>query len=124
MELSLRHMEHSTELNYPTSSVLTPTKRTTSPPTPSVSPDPILSFHQAYFNPSYIIKVYFANKHDPNPPNDSISLLRNTHWRKWNDSECCPPLLSFFDPPPTVNITEDTYRRGAMSLLNQLLLVG
>jgi len=122
MEISLQHMEHFTELNWPTSSVLSPTKQTISPLMPSVSPDPSSLFTKLKTQLISIIQVYFVNTHDPNPPSDSISLLRNTHWPKWNDSECCPPLLTFFDPSPTVNITPDTYRSEAMKLMNQLLL--
>jgi len=62
--------------------------------------------------------IYFARNRDPNPPADSISLLRNIKWPKYSTSPEDPPLLSFFDS--TVNITSDTYRRDAIQLMIQL----
>ena len=72
------------------------------------------------FKYSLISLVYFARNCDPNPPFDSISLLRNTNWPKWSSDAENPPLLSFFDPAPLVNITVDTYRSEAIQLLIQL----
>jgi len=66
------------------------------------------------------ISVYFAGKHDPNPPAGSISLLRHTKWPKWSSSAENPPLLSFYDPAPLVNITSDTYRSKAIKLMIKL----
>jgi len=66
------------------------------------------------------ISVYFAGKHDPNPPAGSISLLRHTKWPKWSSSAENPPLLSFYDPAPLVNITSDTYRSKAIELMIKL----
>jgi len=65
--------------------------------------------------------IYFTRNLDPNPPADSISLLRNTKWPKWGSSAAYPPLLSFFDSAPTVNITSDTFRSDAINLMIQLL---
>jgi len=65
--------------------------------------------------------IYFAHTGNPNPPSNSISLLRNTNWPKWSSSVENPPLLSFFDPAPLANITSDTYRGEAIKLMNQLL---
>ena len=64
--------------------------------------------------------VYFTRQNDPNPPAGSISLLRDTYWPQWSSSPSNPPLLSFYDPSPTVNITSDTYRSDAMKLVIQL----
>ncbi len=66
------------------------------------------------------ISVYFASKHNPNPPADSISLLRHTKWPKLSSSAENPPLLSFYDPAPLVNITLDTYRSKAIELMIKL----
>lgn len=63
--------------------------------------------------------VYFTRTYDPNPPAGSKSLLRNTYWPKWSDSPS-HPLLSFYDPPPLVNITSDTYRKDAIELMIKL----
>lgn len=67
-----------------------------------------------------ILSVYFARNRDPNPPADSISLLRNINWPEYSTSAENPPLLSFFDS--TVNITSDTYRKDAIKLMIQLLM--
>jgi hypothetical protein len=82
------------------------------PPMPSVS----TTFLPR--DPSQQIPVYFVRHHNPNPPAQSISLLRNTKWPKWSSSIENPPLLSFFDTE--VNITSDTYRSDAIKLMIQL----
>ena len=64
--------------------------------------------------------VYFAHKHNPNAPKDSISLLRNITWEKWSSNEENPPLLTFVDPVPSLTITSDTYRSEAMKLIIEL----
>ncbi|KAJ3514034.1 hypothetical protein NLJ89_g2603 [Agrocybe chaxingu] len=66
--------------------------------------------------------IYFTRNGDPNAPQDSISLLRNTKWDVYSSSVENPPLFTFVDPPPSVNITFDTYRADAMKLLNKLSL--
>ncbi|CAA7260930.1 unnamed protein product [Cyclocybe aegerita] len=66
--------------------------------------------------------IYFTNNGDPNAPQDSISLLRNTKWDTYDTSTENPPVFTFIDPPPSVNITFDTYRADAMKLLNKLSL--
>ncbi|KAJ3508779.1 hypothetical protein NLJ89_g5567 [Agrocybe chaxingu] len=66
--------------------------------------------------------IYFIHNGDPNAPQDSISLLRNTKWEVYSSSTENPPLFTFVDPPPSVNVTFDTYRTDAMKLLNKLSL--
>ncbi|EPT05194.1 hypothetical protein FOMPIDRAFT_84174 [Fomitopsis schrenkii] len=69
--------------------------------------------------------IYFANYLDPNAPNktaSSISPLANISWPSWNSSLDAPPLLTFLDPAPSVNITADTYRVNETDLLTSLFL--
>ncbi|KAF8154264.1 sterol esterase [Crassisporium funariophilum] len=66
--------------------------------------------------------VYFVNSGNPNAPRDSTSLLRHIQWKTWSSSPTNPPLLTFIDPAPSVNITSDTYRADAMKVLSQLTL--
>jgi carboxylesterase type B len=65
--------------------------------------------------------VNFANTGNPNLPKNPISLLSAIDWPEWTAS-ANPPLLTFLDPAPTVNITFDNYRLDAMNLLTKLSL--
>lgn len=69
--------------------------------------------------------VYFANYLDPNAPKKSVanvSPLANITWPSWNSSLDAPPLLTFLDCEPSVNITTDTYRLNETDLLTNLFL--
>ena len=76
-------------------------------------------------DPSVYPPVYFANYLDPNAPKkpvSTVSPLANITWPSWNSSLDAPPLLTFLDPVPSVNITTDTYRSNEMDLLTNLFL--
>ncbi|TFY61394.1 hypothetical protein EVJ58_g4533 [Rhodofomes roseus] len=69
--------------------------------------------------------IYFAHYLNPNAPSNvasNVSYLSNITWPLWNSSVDAPPLLTFVDPVPSVNITEDTYRLNQTDLLTQLFL--
>ncbi|KAF9530016.1 sterol esterase [Crepidotus variabilis] len=65
--------------------------------------------------------VFFAIYGNPNAPKNSISHLSNITWDKWSSSSKNPPLLTFIDPAPSVNITLDTFRQAPIQLLVDLL---
>ncbi|PCH44099.1 sterol esterase [Wolfiporia cocos MD-104 SS10] len=69
--------------------------------------------------------INFANNLDPNvhgglPSN--LSYLSSIDWKQWDSNPAAPPLLTFWDPVPSVNITADTYREDAIALLNNITL--
>ncbi|KAF9474072.1 carotenoid ester lipase precursor [Pholiota conissans] len=66
--------------------------------------------------------VNFANTKNPNLPKNSMSLLSAIQWPEWGSSVSQPPLLTFQDPVPAVNITFDTFRIEGMNLINKISL--
>ncbi|KZT09205.1 sterol esterase [Laetiporus sulphureus 93-53] len=67
--------------------------------------------------------INFATNVNPNAPSDlpsGVSLLSDITWDQWGSDTSAPPLLTFVDPAPLVEITTDTYRASAMNLLNEL----
>ena len=70
--------------------------------------------------------VFFTNNLDPNAPADlesGLSHLSGITWDKYNSNLDAPPLLTFSDPAPKLEITTDTFRTDAMELLNELMLL-
>lgn len=68
--------------------------------------------------------VNFVTKLDPNadptlPAN--ISYLSGFEWPQWNSSPS-RPILTFWDPVPSINITSDTYRSDEVGLMMNLSL--
>jgi len=69
--------------------------------------------------------INFANHLNPNAPSglpSNTSYLSNLEWDRWNSSISQPPLLTFWDPAPTVNITADTFRQVAIEVLTIITL--
>ncbi|KAJ6508826.1 sterol esterase [Mycena sanguinolenta] len=67
--------------------------------------------------------IFFASQLDPNPPSSlaqNVSYLSQTKWDKWSSSVVSPPLLTFTDPQPSLNITLDNYRVAAMNLITSI----
>ena len=74
--------------------------------------------------PSHL--VFFTNNLDPNAPADlasGLSYLSDITWDKYNSDLDAPPLLTFVDPAPKLEITTNTFRVEAMELLNELMLL-
>ncbi|KAF9816518.1 hypothetical protein IEO21_04046 [Rhodonia placenta] len=68
--------------------------------------------------------INFVTKLDPNadptlPAN--ISYLSGFEWPQWNSSPS-RPILTFWDPVPSINITSDTYRSDEVGLMMNLSL--
>ena len=70
---------------------------------------------------TYHSSVNFANALNPNTHNPK-SLLSSVNWDLWGSSISAPPLLTFFDPAPTVNITFDNFRIDQINLLTEVTL--
>jgi len=66
-------------------------------------------------------EVNFANTLDPNTKNTK-SLLSKINWPRWESSAVAPPLFTFVDPAPAVNITFDTFRTKEIDLLITIAL--
>ncbi|EED79829.1 sterol esterase from carbohydrate esterase family CE10 [Postia placenta Mad-698-R] len=69
--------------------------------------------------------INFATNLNPNAPPQlcpNISYLSKISWEQWATDALEPPLLTFQDPAPSVNITADTYRKAPMALLSNLAL--
>ncbi|PAV16481.1 sterol esterase from carbohydrate esterase family CE10 [Pyrrhoderma noxium] len=68
------------------------------------------------------ILINFANSLNPTIPSNPISLLTQSElsWKRWNSSGTAPPLLTFLDPAPEISITNDTFRKDAIDLLNSI----
>ncbi|TFY61853.1 hypothetical protein EVJ58_g4251 [Rhodofomes roseus] len=70
--------------------------------------------------------IFFTNNLNPNAPADlesGLSKLSDITWDQWGSDISAPPLLTFVDPAPEVEITADTFRADAISLLNELMLL-
>ena len=83
-----------------------------------------MSFSGSSHPPFHI--VFFTNNLDPNAPADlepGLSYLSDITWDKYNSNLDAPPLLTFSDPVPKLEITTDTFRVDAMELLNELMLL-
>ncbi|KAJ3511322.1 hypothetical protein NLJ89_g4169 [Agrocybe chaxingu] len=63
--------------------------------------------------------VYFLN---PNAPANSISATRNFTWPRWTPWTPTQSLFTIIDAEPGFALTEDTYRKEAMELLNELTI--
>lgn len=71
------------------------------------------------------IIINFANNLNPNAPEGlapGVSPLSEINWEQWGSNPSAPPLLTFMDPTPSVEITTDTFRADAMTLLNNLAM--
>ncbi|KAF8991873.1 hypothetical protein BDQ17DRAFT_1332622 [Cyathus striatus] len=66
--------------------------------------------------------VNFVNTLDPNLPKHNNSVPPSIHWPLYNSSINAPPLLTFFDPAPSVNITTDNFRALALTQLMNISL--
>ncbi|KAF8993620.1 Alpha/Beta hydrolase protein [Cyathus striatus] len=64
--------------------------------------------------------INFVNTMDPNSPKRNNSLLSSTPWPLYNSSSKAPPMFTFFDPSPSVNITTDDFRASEIQLLNNI----
>ncbi|CAA7262234.1 unnamed protein product [Cyclocybe aegerita] len=64
--------------------------------------------------------IYFTRTGNPNAPKNSISLLKDAKWPLYDSSVQNPPLFTFVDPLPSVNITFDTDRIEPMKLISKL----
>ncbi|KAH9936513.1 sterol esterase [Fomitopsis serialis] len=70
--------------------------------------------------------IFFTTNLNPNAPADlesGLSKLSDITWDQWGSDASAPPLLTFVDPAPEVEITADTFRADAISLLNELMLL-
>ncbi|KIK02646.1 hypothetical protein K443DRAFT_677378 [Laccaria amethystina LaAM-08-1] len=65
--------------------------------------------------------INFANTLDPNTKNPQ-SLLSSIDWPCWGSSAATPPLLTFLDPAPSINITFDDFRVQEIDLLTAISL--
>ncbi|KIJ95659.1 hypothetical protein K443DRAFT_682874 [Laccaria amethystina LaAM-08-1] len=65
--------------------------------------------------------INFANTLDPNTKNPQ-SLLSSINWPCWGSSAAAPPLLTFLDPAPSINITFDNFRVQEIDLLTAISL--
>lgn len=84
----------------------------------------IPEFYGSGASPDYIgtdALVNFANALNPNTHNPK-SLLSSVNWDLWGSSTSAPPLLTFFDPAPSVNITFDNFRVDQINLLTEVTL--
>jgi acetylcholinesterase len=70
---------------------------------------------------TYHSLVNFANALNPNTHNPK-SLLSSVNWDLWGSSAVAPPLLTFFDPAPSVNVTFDDFRIDQINLLTEVTL--
>ncbi|KAF8879078.1 carotenoid ester lipase precursor [Gymnopilus junonius] len=61
--------------------------------------------------------INFANTLNPTKPFNRLSLLSNITWNEYSSSVSNPPMLAFVDPAPAIEITTDTFRQEAMSLV-------
>ncbi|PCH36172.1 sterol esterase [Wolfiporia cocos MD-104 SS10] len=69
--------------------------------------------------------INFVHSMNPNTPSSlpsNVSYLSGISRDTWDSSIFAPPLLTFLDPAPKINITVDTYRSSSMALLNTLSL--
>jgi len=66
--------------------------------------------------------VYFAAYLNPIPPSSSSSALKGFTWPLYSTSTTAPPLLTFIDTSPGINITTDTYRIEAFKFVQTLVL--
>ncbi|KAJ3515204.1 hypothetical protein NLJ89_g1904 [Agrocybe chaxingu] len=64
--------------------------------------------------------IYFTRIGNPNASKNSISLLKDAKWPLYGSSVQNPPLFTFVDPLPSVNITFDTDRIEPMKLISKL----
>ncbi|KAF8995824.1 carotenoid ester lipase precursor [Cyathus striatus] len=64
--------------------------------------------------------VNFVNNLNPNSPKNINSLLSLTNWPLYSSSSTSPPLFTFVDPAPLVEITADTFRASALQTLTDL----
>jgi len=71
------------------------------------------------------IIINFATNLNPNAPDSlpaGISYLSDINWEQWGSNLSAPPLLTFIDPPPLVEITADTFRADALTVLTNIAL--
>jgi len=69
--------------------------------------------------------INFATNLNPNAPAGlapGISYLSDINWEQYSSNPSFPPLLTFIDPAPLVEITADTFRADAMAVLTNLSL--
>ncbi|KAF8962488.1 Alpha/Beta hydrolase protein [Flammula alnicola] len=74
-------------------------------------------------NPDFIgtdALVNFANTLNPTKPSSPNSLLSGITWNEYSSSVTNPPLLTFVDPAPAIEITFDTFRLQPMQLLGNI----
>ncbi|EPT05372.1 hypothetical protein FOMPIDRAFT_1156199 [Fomitopsis schrenkii] len=86
----------------------------------------LLEFFTSIDNVAVDALIFFTNNLDPNAPADlqsGLSYLSGITWDKYNSSLDAPPLLTFSDPAPKLEITTDTFRVDALELLNELMLL-
>ncbi|KZT67296.1 sterol esterase [Daedalea quercina L-15889] len=70
--------------------------------------------------------IFFTVNLNPNAPADlpsGLSRLSDITWDQWGSDSSEPPLLTFVDPAPSLEITADTFRADALDLLNELMLL-
>ncbi|CAA7266232.1 unnamed protein product [Cyclocybe aegerita] len=66
--------------------------------------------------------IHFVNYLNPNAPANSISATRNFTWPRWTPWTPTQSLFTIIDAEPGFILTEDTYRKEAMELLNELTI--